>query len=65
MDRDDRDRVIVHPQPADWLHDPLPNYYLRPIFEVGGQVVGSSRSEALEAKAIFDNDNNPQPVPVS
>lgn len=47
-------------QPADWAHDPLPEYMLRSqrrLYVVAGEVVGSRRDEALEAKAAADEEN--------
>jgi len=48
-------------QPADWLYDPLPKGYQRPVerrlFVVGGLVVGSRRDDALEVKAVMDEEN--------
>ncbi len=62
----DRSGATYASQPADWLHDPLPNYYTRPLFEVGGLVVGTHRDEALEVKAIVEEDNRPfQGGPIS
>lgn len=46
-------------QPAEWAHDPLPEYMLRSqrrIYVVAGAVVGSRREEALEAKAAADEE---------
>lgn len=48
-------------QPADWRNDPPPDYMTVPVerrlYVVGGGVVGSRREEALEVKAIVDEEN--------
>ena len=57
----DKDPARQTSQPADWLRDPLPKGYQRPVerrlFVVGGLVVGSRRDDALEVKASVDEES--------
>ena len=57
----DKPTSLSPSQPADWLCDPLPKGYQRPVerrlFVVGGLVVGSRRDDALEVKAVMDEEN--------